>query len=184
MRKLILSVIISISAVILYGCARPCFYQAGKNIEQCKRDLLQCIQEANKSGHGYKNALLSSIDARIQEEHRPAELVCSCMLERGYQYLDVNKMPKNRKRIMVAARFEKYWAADGAGEASEDLKIFTEQKLQENNPDSRMKRNIRYEVRKNASGELMKDASGNYIFDRIYDEGQQEIAASRRINGQ
>jgi hypothetical protein len=183
MKKLILSVVISISAVILSGCARPCFYQAGKNMEQCKRDLLHCIQEANKSGHVSKNALLSSIEAQIQGEHQRAELTCSCMLTRGYQYLDVNKMPQNRKRIMVAAPFEKYWVVDGAGEASEDLKISTEQNFQENKPDSHVKRHIRYEVRKDASGELMKDASGNYIFDRVYDEGRQEIAASRQING-
>jgi len=183
MKKLILSIVISISAVILSGCAKPCFYQAGKNIEQCKRDLLQCIQEANNSSYGTKGTLLSSIEAEIQEEHQPAELTCSCMLARGYQYLDVNKMPQNRKHIMVTAPFQKYWAVDGAGEASENLKILSEQKIQENNPDFDVKRHIRYQVRKDASGELMKDALGNYIFARVYDEGQQEIATSRQING-
>ncbi len=176
-------IVFSISAAILSGCAKPCFYQAGKNIEQCKRDLLQCIQEANNSGYRSKNALLSSIEAEIQEKHQPAELTCSCMLARGYQYLDVNKMPQNRKRIMLAAPFQKYWAVDGAGEASENLKILSKQKFQENNTDSHMKRHIRYQVQKDVSGELMKDASDNFIFVPVYDEKQQDIATSRQING-
>ena len=170
MKKLILSIVISISAVTLSGCAKPCFYQAGKNIEKCKRDLLQCIQEANNSSFGSKNAHLSSIEVQIQEEHQLAELTCSCMLARGYRYLDLNKMPQDRKHIMVAAPFQKYWAVDGAGEASENLIIVSEQKFQENNPDSHVERHIRYKVLKDESGELMKDASGKYIFAPVDDK--------------
>jgi hypothetical protein len=182
-------------AAILSGCAKPCFYQADKNIEKCKRDLLQCVQEANNSRYGPKNTLLSSIEAEMQEEHQPAELTCLCMQERGYEYLDVNKMPQNRKRIMVAAPFQKYWAvdgsgevsedlkilSDGAGEVSEDLKILSEQKFQENNSDSHVKRYIRYEMQRDESGELIKDASGNFIFFPVYDEGQRVVATSKQI---
>ncbi len=174
-------IVFSISGAILSGCAKPCFYQADKNIEQCKRDLLQCVQEANNSRYGSKNTLLSSIEAEMQEEHQPAELTCLCMQERGYEYLDVNKMPQNRKRIMVAAPFQKYWAVDGAGEVSEDLKILSEQKFQENNSDSHVKRHIRYQVQRDESGELMKDASGNFIFFPVYDEGQRVVATSKQI---
>jgi hypothetical protein len=182
MKQLILSIVISISATFLTGCAKPCFYQASKNIEQCERDLLQCIQEANNSGYTSKNALLSSIGAEMQEEQQSAELTCSCMKARGYRYLDANKLPRNLKRIMVIAPFEKYWAVDGAGEASEDRKVLSEQKPQENDPDARVRGCIRYQVRKDASGELMKDASGNYIFTPLYDKEQKEIASLRQTS--
>jgi hypothetical protein len=183
MKQLILSIIISISATFLTGCAKPCFYQAGKNIEQCECDLLQCIHEANNSGYTSKNALLSSIGAEMQEEQQSAELTCSCMQARGYRYLDANKLPQNLKRIMVIAPFEKYWAVDGAGEASENRKVLSEQKPQKNDPDARVRGRIRYQVRKDASGELMKDASGNYIFTPLYDEEQKEIASFRQTHG-
>ena len=181
MKRLILSIVIFVLVIFLTGCARPCFYQAGKNIEQCKRDLLQCIQEANNSGYTSKNALLSSITAGTQEKHQPAELTCLCMQERGYRYLDANKLPQNQKRIMVVAPFQKYWAVDGAGAASEDRKVLAEQKPQENNPDSHVRRRIKYKARKNASGELIKDSSGNYVFEPLYEE-QQEIASFSQVS--
>jgi hypothetical protein len=162
---------------------KPCFYQAGKNIEQSKRDLLQCIQKANKTGYISSNVLLSSIGAGMQKEHKLAELTCLCMQARGYRYLDANKLPQNRKRIMVVAPFQKYWAVDGAGAASEERKILSEQKPQENSPDSHVRRRIKYQVRKDASGELMKDTSGNYIFAPVYDYEQQEIASLRQTGG-
>jgi hypothetical protein len=183
MKRLILSIVISIWAAFLTGCAKPCFYQAGKNIEQSKRDLLQCIQKANKTGYISSNVLLSSIGAGMQKEHKLAELTCLCMQARGYRYLDANKLPQNRKRIMVVAPFQKYWAVDGAGAASEERKILSEQKPQENSPDSHVRRRIKYQVRKDASGELMKDTSGNYIFAPVYDYEQQEIASLRQTGG-
>lgn len=182
MKRLILSIVISVLVMFLTGCAKPCFYQAGKNIEQCERDLLQCIQEVSNSGYIFKNALYSSIAAGIQEKHQPADLTCLCMQAKGYRYLDANKLPQNRKRIMVVAPFQKYWAMDGAGKASEDRKVLSEQKPQEISPDSRVRRRIRYQVRKDASGELMKDASGNYIFAPVYDEEQQEIVSLRQTS--
>ena len=183
MKKLILSIVISISisVAILSGCAKPCFYQTGKNIEQCKRDLLQCIQEANNYGNISKNALLSSIAAGIQQKYQPAELTCLCMQARGYRYLNANKLPQNRKRIIVVAPFQKYWAVDGAGAASEDRKVLSGQKPQENNPDPHVKRRVRYQARKDTSGELMKDASGNYIFAPLYDDEQQEITSLKQV---
>lgn len=183
MKRLILSIVISVLVMFLTGCAKPCFYQAGKNIEQSKRDLLQCIQEANDYGNISKNALLSSIAAGIQQKYQPAELTCLCMQARGYRYLDANKLPKNQKRIMVVAPFQKYWAVDGADAASEDRKVLAEQKPQENNPDPHVRKHIKFQARKDASGELMKDASGNYIFAPLYDEEQQEIVSLRQTGG-
>lgn len=183
MKRLILSIVISVLVMFLTGCSKPCFYQAGKNIEQSKSDLLQCIQEANNSGNISKNALLSSIEAGTQKEHQPAELTCLCMQARGYRYLDANKLPQNRKRIMVVAPFQKYWAVDGAGAASEDRKVLAEQKPQENNPDPHVRKRIRYQARKDASGELIKDASGNYIFAPVYEDVQHEIASLRQTGG-
>lgn len=183
MKRLILSIIISVLVMFIAGCAKPCFYQAGKNIEQSEHDLLQCIQEANNYGNISKNALLSSIAAGIQQKYQPAELTCLCMQAKGYQYLDANKLPQNRKRIIVVAPFQKYWAVDGAGAASEDRKVLSSQKPQEKSPDPHMRRHIRYRVRKDASGELMKDASGNYIFVPVYEDLQHEIASLRQTGG-
>jgi hypothetical protein len=187
MKRLIISTVISISAGILAGCARPCFYQAGKNIEQGKRDLLQCIQEANNSGYGSKKALLSSADAEKQDKRQPAEITCSCMQAKGYQYLDLNKLPPNKTHIMVAAPFQKFWLVNGAGnEVSEKHEILSEQKIlskiPKKIPDSPVKRHIKYTARKNKSGELIRDSTGDYIFDPVYDEGQQETAAPERNN--
>jgi hypothetical protein len=199
MKRVIISTIISISAGILAGCARPCFYQAGRNIEQAKRDLLQCIQEANNSGYGSKKALLSSADVEKQDKRKPAEIICSCMQTKGYQYLDLNELPPNKTHIMVAAPFQKYWLVNGAvDKVSEKHKILSEQKAPPKSlpkspkkipkkifqkiPDSPVKRNIKYIARKNKSGELMRDSSGNYTFDPVYDEGQQETAAPEHNN--
>jgi hypothetical protein len=180
MKRLILSIIISVLAMFLTGCAKPCFYQAGKNIEQCEGDLLHCIQEASSYGDIFKNELHLSIGGGIQKEHQPVDLTCLCMQAKGYRYLDANKLPENQKRIMVAAPFQKYWAVDGAGEVSESHKVLSEQKPQQNGPDSHVRRRIRYQARKDASGQLMKDSSGNYIFAPLYEEEQQEIASLRQ----
>lgn len=191
MKRIIISTVILISAGILAGCARPCFYQAGRSIEQAKRDLLQCIQEASNSGYGSKKALLSSADVEKQDKRKPAEITCSCMRAKGYQYLDLNKMPQNKTHIMVAAPFQKFWLVNGAGDVvSEKHEILSKQKIPpkasptilQKIPDSPVKRNIKYTARKNKSGELIRDSTGNYIFDPVYDEGQQETAAPENNN--
>jgi hypothetical protein len=183
MKRLTASIVICILAAFLTGCAKPCFYQAGKNLEQCKHDLLQCIQEANKPDHTSKNTLLSSIGAGMQKGRQPDEFTCLCMRAKGYRYLDINKLPQNQKRIMVAAPFEKYWVVDGAVKKFEDIQIVSEQNNQENRPDSPVKKQIKYQAQKDASGELMKDSSGNYIFAPVYEEEQQEIASLRQLSG-
>jgi hypothetical protein len=43
-----------------------------------------------------------------------------------------------------------------------------------------VRRRIKYQVRKDASGELMKDASGNYIFVPLYDKEEQEIISLKQ----
>ena len=183
MKRLILSIVITVLVMFLMGCAKPCFYQTGKNIEQSEQDLLQCIQEANNYSKISKNALLSSIAAGIQQKYQPAELTCLCMQAKGYRYLDANKLPQNRERIMVIAPFQKYWAVDGAGAASEERKILSVQKPQENNLDPHARRGIRYQARKDASGELLKNASGNYIFEPVYVDVRHEIASLKQTGG-
>ena len=180
MKRLILSIVISVLVMFVTGCAKPCFYQAGKNIEQCEGDLLQCIQEASSYGYIFKNELHLSIGEGIQKEHQPVDLTCLCMQAKGYRYLDTNKLPQNQKRVMVAAPFQKYWAVDGAGATLEDRKVSSEQKPQQNGPDPNVRKLTRYQVRKDASGQLMKDSSGNYIFAPLYEEEQQEIASLRQ----
>jgi hypothetical protein len=93
-------VVIVIAVASFAGCAKPCFYQAGKSIEQCKHDLRQCIDQS-----------------RGQQKSQASELTRSCMQAKGYECLDANKEAQNRKRIVVIAPFETYRVLDGLGAA-------------------------------------------------------------------
>jgi hypothetical protein len=128
MKRLTFITVVSILASFLAGCARPCFYQAGKNIEQSERDLLQCIRQANESRYIPQNALFSSPPAGMRKGHQLADLTCSCMRARGYEYLDANNLTPERRRIMVVAPFQTYWVVDGAGVASQGRATVSEQK--------------------------------------------------------
>ena len=134
----------------------PCFYQAGKSIEQCERDLLECAYS-----------------------DRPTS---SCMRDRGYQYLDANTLPQNRKRKKIVVLFqesadsggrkampEEYWIVDGRDMSSENFKLLLDS-YQTTVPKTPQKKLIGYRARKNTSGELMKDASGNFIFVPVYED--------------
>ena len=88
---MLLLIIYTIAAFIA-GCARPCFYQAGKSLEQCRRDLLECLRSA-----------------------RP-EL---CMQTRGYQYQDAGELPRGHERAKIVARSGQYWILDGLGMPSD-----------------------------------------------------------------
>jgi hypothetical protein len=55
-------------AAFLAGCAQPCFYQAGKSLEECRRDLRQCLAAGrpemcmqNKGYQGYWLSLRSDV---------------------------------------------------------------------------------------------------------------------------
>jgi hypothetical protein len=156
MKQLILLIVICVLAVSFAGCAKPCFYQAGKSIEQCEHDLLDCLYSAQPT--------------------------CLCMQDRGYEYRDVNTLPHNGKRIMVIAPSAKYWIVDGLGMVSDDRKVLSKPKPQDSKPNTPAERRIRYRVQKDASGKLLKDSSGNFIFVPVY-EDQQRAAYSEQTGG-
>ena len=116
-RILILLLIFTICVLLIFfaGCGRLCFYQTGKSIEQCERDLMECFY------------LACDIDLGMQK--------------RGYEYLDADKLPHYTKLKQVRLvrseeymnsdnrRFEpeEYWVADGRCMASR-LKEFQAQR--------------------------------------------------------
>ncbi len=135
MKQLILSAIISVLGIISAGCAKPCFYQAGKSIKQCERDLIQCIYILELSSYIPHDLLSSSMSAGMQERILPTELTCLCMQARGYEYLDASTLPKNRKRMKVITPVENYWVVDGLRVASDTPRALSKQKHQEDNPE-------------------------------------------------
>ena len=160
MKQLIFSTIISVLVMFFAGCTKPCFYQAGKSIDQCERDLLECFYSAH-----------------------PTRL---CMEARGYQYLDANKIPQNSKPKKVVVLFEEnmvsgsrkamseeYWVADGLGVASGNRQVMAEQKTQENDSDAPPRKIKRYRVKKDASGEIVKDKDGNFLIIPVYEDEQK-----------
>jgi len=160
MKHLTFSIIISFLVLLFAGCSTPCFYQAGKSIDQCERDLLECACS-----------------------DRPTYL---CMQDRGYQYLDANTLPQSRKRKKIVVLFqestgsgdrkaipEEYWIIDGRDMSSDNFKIVFEPGTQTTDPNAPSRKLIGYRVKKNASGELIKDASGNFIFVPVYEDEQK-----------
>ncbi len=135
LKQLILSAIISILGIISAGCAKPCFYQAGKSIKQSEHDLMPCIYEVELSGYISHDLWSSSMSAWMQEGIQPTELTCLCMQAMGYEYLDASTLPKNRKRMKVITSVENYWIVDGLSVASDDPKALSEQKHQEDDPE-------------------------------------------------
>jgi hypothetical protein len=157
MKQLILTIVVCILVACLAGCAKPCFYQAGKSIEQCKRDLVECLHSA--------------------------DLTRLYMQGRGYQYVDANKLPQNCERMRIITPLGDYWIADGLCMTVNDHQVISEQEPQESNPKLPAKRRVRYRVLKDASGELLKDASGNFIFVRFFEDTQETgIARSDQID--
>jgi len=131
----------------------PCFYQAGKSIEQCERDLLECFYSAH-----------------------PTRL---CMEARGYQYLDAKRIPQNSKPKKVVVLFEEnmvsgnrkamseeYWIADGLGAVSDNHQVMADQKPQESNLSAPSRKLIGYRARKN---KLNK-----YVFTPVYKDEQKQ----------
>ncbi|MHC4556134.1 MAG: hypothetical protein ACYS80_02395 [Planctomycetota bacterium] len=136
--------------IFFAGCGQSCFYQAGKSIEQCESDLLECIYSSRSTG--------------------------LCMKARGYQYLDANKLPHNSKRKKVIIHLGsgkhkvtsvEYWIADGFGEAWIDRKVLYEQKTQE----KALPRKIKgYRIETDAAGQVIKDAAGNFVKIPVYED--------------
>lgn len=110
MRHVMFPVIIVISMAFFAGCAKPCFYQTGKSLAECKHDLRECIDQMRG---------LQKSEASTQTR--------SCMQAKGYECLDVNKISQNTKRIMVVAPFETFAVLDGLDTAPAHSMAKTEQ---------------------------------------------------------
>ena len=143
MKHLTFSIIISVLVILFAECSMPCFYQAGKSIEQCERDLLECAYS-----------------------DRPTS---SCMRDRGYQYLDANTLPQNRKRKKIVVLFqesadsggrkampEEYWVVDGRDMSSDNFKIVFEPETQITDPNAPPRKLIGYRVRQDNLGKFTK----------------------------
>lgn len=174
MGHVLLSVIIVV-LVFLAGCAKPCFYQAGKSLEQCKRDLRDCIEQA-----------------RGQQKSPADKLTRSCMKTKGYECLDKNKAPQGAKRIVVIAPFEKYGVLDGSGatavrstvEAKQSdqgnqvrpettatpSSVAAQEKPQESAPQIPTSRQVGYRAR--------LDANGKYVITPVYEGDLKKEADS------
>ena len=143
MKHLTFLIIISVLVILFAGCSTPCFYQAGKSIEQCERDLLECAYS-----------------------DRPTRL---CMQDRGYQYLDANTFPLSRKRRKIVILFqesagygdrkgmpEEYWVVDGRDKYSGNFKIVFEPGTQPTDPNAPPGKLIGYRVRQDDLGMFTK----------------------------
>ena len=96
MKQRIAQLIVCAIAAFLVGCAQPCFYQAGKSLEECRRDLRLCFMFG-----------------------QPA----LCMQSKGYQFVDARKLPQGRERIKVVSRFGQFWIMDGRGMNPESQRV-------------------------------------------------------------
>ena len=156
MKNLKFSIIISVSVILFSGCSVRCFYQAGRSIEQCELDLLQCA---------YSDIPTSS-----------------CMRARGYRYVDSSKLPDNSNLKKIVVLFQEsadsggrnampreYWIADGRDMPPGHFKVLPDS-YKAAEPKTPPRKLIGYRAGKNASGELMKDASGNFIFVPVYED--------------
>jgi len=144
-----LPVVSVILVASLAGCAKPCFYQAGKSIAQCKRDLRQCIDQAQG-----------------QRKSQSDEQTRSCMQAKGYECLDANEGSQDTKRIMVTAPFGTYWALDGLKGTPAGNAAASQAKPVENDRQAPAARQIGYRAR--------LDAAGKYVITAVYEHDQKK----------
>lgn len=156
MKHVTLPIVILVSFVSYAGCAKPCFYQAGKSVEQCKRDLRQCIDQAQG-----------------QRKSQSDEQTRSCMQAKGYECLDANKVSQDTKRIMVTSPFGTYWALDGLKGTPAGNTAASQAKPAENDRQAPAARQIGYRAR--------LDAAGKYVITPVYEQEQKEERNSSRL---
>jgi hypothetical protein len=143
MKHLTFSIIISVLVIFFAGCSAPCFYQAGKSIEQCEQDLMECAYSDRSTR--------------------------SCMQDRGYQYLDANTLPQSRKRRKIVVLFQKsdgsgerkampeeYWVVDGRNKSSGNFKIVFEPGTQTTDSNGSPRKLTGYRVRQDKFGKFTK----------------------------
>jgi len=138
MKDIELSSIIFILGIFVIGCAQSSFCQTGKSIKECECDLIQCVYEVELSKYLPQEMLSSRVCDGVKRGAKPVELNRLCMQAKGYEFLDANTLPKNIKRKKVTTLIEDYWIADGLDVALYGSKVFSEQKDQENDQESKV----------------------------------------------
>lgn len=156
MKHLLRAVVILVSAAACTGCSRSCFRKAGMSIEQCKRDLLQCIDQA-----------------RVQPESQRAQRTCSCMQAKGYECLDANKLSPGTKRITVMASFGTYWVVDGLEAAPAGQRSAAQQEQHEGVVEPSQAKPVGYRAR--------LDETGKHTFVPVYEHEQAGETSSARL---
>jgi hypothetical protein len=135
MKHSMLAIVILICAAFLAGCSKPCFHRAGASIEQCKRDLLQCIDHA-----------------RVQQKSQLAQRTRSCMQAKGYECLDANKTSPDVERIVVMTSFETYWVLDGLEATPAGPTVTAHEEQQQSVPETPQAKPIGYRARLDENG--------------------------------
>lgn len=99
MNKLVF--VVAFLSLLMSGCAGPYFYQAGKSLEECERDLLECRYESEKAGNVPYGTWRSPISAGVQSGVQKANLTCMCMQLKGYGILAADALPEGIRRKTV-----------------------------------------------------------------------------------
>ncbi len=126
-------------------------------MQQCKRDLLQCINQA-----------------KTQQKSQAAQQVRSCMQARGYEFVDADKIKPGTKRITVIASFETYWVLNGL-DAAPARPAVTAQQVQpqpqaQNIPEAPQAKPIGYRAR--------LDENGKHTLIPVYEHEQTQGTSS------
>ena len=154
-----LAIVIIVSAVSFAGCSKPCFHRAGASIDQCKRDLLQCIDQA-----------------RVQQNSQVAQRTRSCMQAKGYECLDADKIAPGAKRITVMTSFEMYMVLDGLEAAPAAGTVAAHEEQQQSVPETPQAKPIGYRAR--------LDENGKHTLIPVYEHEQmQETNSPGSANG-
>ena len=99
MKQRVPRLIVFITVAFIGGCAQPCFYRAGKSLDECRHDLLECLRT-------------------------PYPVLC--MQTKGYWYRDAGKLPQSRERAKIVARSGQYWILAGVGMSAETRRVSLE----------------------------------------------------------
>ncbi|MFH1717340.1 MAG: hypothetical protein ABIF19_08325 [Planctomycetota bacterium] len=170
MRHFMTPIVILAAVLSFAGCSMPGFYQAGRTAEQCEYDLRQCVSEAEEYSLSQ-----SSAGAAATRGFRPATLTGLCMRAKGYEYLDANTLPKDRRRIRATAPFEEYWAIDGGTTAPDDRGTLSAQNSKAGGDNASPGKPIGYRA--------LQDESGKYIFIPVYEHEQAEETDHPQLAG-
>jgi len=168
------AIVILVLTVSFAGCSKPCFYQAGTSMQQCKRDLLQCIDQA-----------------KMHEKSQAAQQVRSCMQAKGYECLDADRIASGTKRVTVMASFETYSALDGLDAAPASPTVTAQQQPQpqpQNQPEPQVQAQPQPEVQNVPDAPQAKpigyrarlDENGKHTLIPVYENQQTQQPSSTR----